>query len=330
VPSWPLAAQAQRSKTFRVGILANEKWPPLDGLRDGLRSLGYVEGQNLELVKRYVEGETAKYPSFAAELVGFPVDVIVTWGTPASLAAKDATATIPIIMTSGDPVAVGLVSGLAQQQGNITGFSTQAAELEGKRLELVNELIADVSRVVVLSNPSNPYCTIAVEQARRAAAVLHVKLDVVEIGHERELDDAFVRLTRIRPNAILVVADPFLASQPTRIAEFLVRAKIPSIYTYREQVTAGGLVSYATNYYELFSAGCVYGRQDSQRIKAGRSAGRAADQIRTCHQPQNCEGHWSRCVPGVTVPRRRGDRVTKLFGAVHMSSAGTFRTCSDV
>jgi putative tryptophan/tyrosine transport system substrate-binding protein len=134
VAIWPLAAQAQRKKTFRVGILANEKWPPLDGLRDGLRSLGYVEGQNLELVNRYVEGETAKYPSFAAELVGLPVDVIVTWGTPASLAAKDATTTIPIIMTSGDPVAVGLVPGLAQQQGNVTGFSTQAAELEGKRL----------------------------------------------------------------------------------------------------------------------------------------------------------------------------------------------------
>src|SRR5258708_20958087 len=101
--SWPLAAQAQRSKTLRVGVLANEKWPPLDGLRDGLRSLGYVEGQNLELVNRYVEGETTKYPGFAAELVGLPVDVIVTWGTPASLAAKDATATIPIIMTTGDP-----------------------------------------------------------------------------------------------------------------------------------------------------------------------------------------------------------------------------------
>src|SRR5258705_5102016 len=90
---WPLAAQAQRKKTFRVGILANEKWPPLDGLRDGLRSLGYVEGQNLELVNRYVEGETAKY-NFAAELVGLPVDVIVTWGTSSSLASNDATATI--------------------------------------------------------------------------------------------------------------------------------------------------------------------------------------------------------------------------------------------
>jgi ABC-type uncharacterized transport system substrate-binding protein len=250
--SWPLAAQAQRGKTLRVGVLANEKWPPLDGLRDGLRSLGYVEGQNLELVNRYVEGETTKYPGFAAELVRLPVDVIVTWGTPASLAAKDATATIPIIMTSGDPVAVGLVPGLAQRQGNVTGFSTQAAELEGKRLELVNELIPHVSRVVVLSNPSNPYCTVAVEQARRAAAVLLIKLDVVEIRHERELDNAFLSLTRIGPNAILVVADPFLASQQPRLTEFLVQAKIPSIYTYREQVTAGGLVSYATNYYELF------------------------------------------------------------------------------
>jgi putative ABC transport system substrate-binding protein len=236
--SWPAVAQAQRSKTFRVGILANEKWPPLDGLRDGFRSLGYVEGQSIELVNRYVEGETAKYPSFAAELVGLPVDVIVTWGTPASIAARDATTTIPIIMTSGDPVAVGLVPGLAQRQGNVTGFSTQAAELEGKRLELINELIPNVSRVVVLSNPSNPYCKVAVEQARRAAAVLQVKLDVVEIGHERELDNAFAGLVPIRPDAILVVADPFLASQQIRIAEFLVRAKIPSIYTYREQVTA--------------------------------------------------------------------------------------------
>jgi putative ABC transport system substrate-binding protein len=249
----PRAARAQPvKKTHRVGVLANEKWPPLDGLRDGLRDLGYVEGQNFETVHRYAEGQAERYAAFAAELVGLPVDIIVTWGTPASLAAKDATGTIPIIMTSGDPVAVGLVPGLAHPRGNVTGFSTQAAELEGKRLELVNELIANVSRVAVLSNPTNPYCTVAVESARRAAAVLNINLDVVELGHERELDQAFVDLTRIRPNAVLVVADPFLASQQSRIAEFLVQSRIPSIYTYREQVTAGGLVSYATNYYELF------------------------------------------------------------------------------
>ena len=120
--AWPLGAQAQRPKrSFRVGVLSNEEWPPLKGLRDGLRDLGYIEGQTLELVNRYAEGQPARYPAFASELVGRPVDVIVTWGTPASLAAKDATATIPIIMTSGDPIAVGLVPGLAQPHGNVKG-----------------------------------------------------------------------------------------------------------------------------------------------------------------------------------------------------------------
>src|SRR5258708_39997451 len=157
-----------------------------------------------------------------------------------------------MIHTSGYPVGWGLVHCSAHQQVNVTGLSKQAAELEGKRLELVNELIPDVSRVVVLSNPGNPYCTVAVEQARRAAAILHVKLDVVEIGYERELDDAFRSMTRFRPNAILVVADPFLASQQTRIAAFLVQAKIPSIYTYREQVTAGGPLFYSPKYPQLF------------------------------------------------------------------------------
>jgi putative ABC transport system substrate-binding protein len=269
--AWPRAgwAQQRNSRIFRVGILANEKWPPLDGLRDGLRELGYIEGQNLELVQRYVEGQPDRYAALATEMVGLPVDIVVTWGTPASLAAKNATVTIPIIMTSGDPVAVGLVPGLAQPQGNVTGFSTQAAELEGKRLELVNELITDVSRVAVLSNPTNPYCSVAVGHARRAAEVLHWQLDVVEIGDERELDSAFQNLARLRPNAVLVVADPFLASQQTKIAEFLVRSKIPSVYTYREQVTAGGLVSYATNYYELFRRAALL----ADKIRKGSKPG---------------------------------------------------------
>ena len=268
--AWPLAAPAQRlNRSFRVGVLANEEWPPLSGLRDGLRDLGYIEGRTLELVNRYAEGQPTRYPAFASELVGLPVDVIVTWGTPASLAAKDATATIPIIMTSGDPVAVGLVPGLAQPHGNVTGFSTQAAELEGKRLELVNELIAGVSSVVVLANPTNPYCAIAIEHARRAAAVFKVPLEVVEIEKEQDLDDAFRNLARIRPSAVVVVADPFLASQQPRIAIFLIQNRIPSIYTYREQVTAGGLISYATNYYELFRRAAVM----ADKIRKGSKAG---------------------------------------------------------
>jgi len=251
--AWPRVSLAQRNdKLRRVGVLANEAWPPLDGLRAGLRELGYIEKQNLDLVYRFAEGQSGRYAALAADLVQLPVDVIVTWGTPASLAAKEATSVIPIIMTSGDPIAVGLVPGLAYPRGNVTGLSTQAADLEGKRLGLIKELLARFSRVVVFSNPTNPYCTVAVNSARRAAAILDVQIDVVEAAVEHELERALLKLNSARPDAILVVADPFLASQQTRIAEFLVQHRLPSIYTYREQVLAGGLISYATNYHELF------------------------------------------------------------------------------
>ena len=250
---YPQTLVAQEKKKLQsIGILANEAWPPLQGLRNELRELGYIGGQNLNFIYRFAEGQADRYPALAAELVQMPVDVIITWGTPASLAAKDATNDIPIIMTSGDPVAVGLVPGLSHPRGNVTGFSTQAADLEGKRLELVGELLGHFTRVVVLSNPSNPYCIVAVESARQAAAALSVQLDVVAIAKESDLDDAFLKVRSTRPDAILVVADPLLANLQRKIAEFLIQNRLPSIYTYREQVLAGGLVSYATNYYELF------------------------------------------------------------------------------
>ena len=251
--AWPRSLFAQeRKKTQLVGVLANEAWPPLGGLRDGLRELGYIGGRGFNIIYRFAEGQAERYPALAAELVQMPVDVIVTWGTPASLAARDATREIPIIMTSGDPVAVGLVPGLSHPRGNVTGFSTQAADLEGKRLELIGELLGRFSRVVVFSNPTNPYCLVAVESARAAATALRVQVDVVEIAKESDLDVAFVKVRNVLPDAILVVADPLLANLQPKIAEFLLQNRLPSIYTYREQVLAGGLVSYATNYYELF------------------------------------------------------------------------------
>ena len=183
--TWPQSLIAQEKKKLQlIGVLANEAWPPLDGLRNELRELGYIGGKNFNIIYRFAEGQADRYPALAAELVRVPVDVIVTWGTPASLAAKDATSEIPIIMTSGDPVAVGLVPGLSHPRGNVTGFSTQAADLEGKRLELIGELLGRFSRVVVFSNPTNPYCIVAVESARLAAAALRVQLDVVEIAKE--------------------------------------------------------------------------------------------------------------------------------------------------
>ena len=132
--TWPFAAIAQRSaEVRRVGVLANEPWPPLEGLRDGMRALGYIDERGLHFEYRFAEGRAERYQALAAELVRLPVDAIVAWGTPASLAAKQATGTVPIVMISGDPIAVGLVPGLAHPGANVTGLSTLAADLEGKR-----------------------------------------------------------------------------------------------------------------------------------------------------------------------------------------------------
>src|SRR5215475_12933997 len=256
--AWPLAATAQRStEVRRVGVLANEPWPPLEGLRDGMRGLGYVEKQDLQFEYRFAKGRAERYPALAADLVRLPADAIVAWGTPASLAAKQATGTVPIIMISGDPIAVGLVPGLAHPGANVTGLSTLAADLEGKRIELLKELLASLARVAVLSNPTNPFCVVAVERARVAAQVLHLDLEVVEVAEERGLDHAFVKLSRQRPDAVLTVADPLLTSQRTRIATFMIENRLPSMYTYREDVLAGGLISYATNYYDVFRRAAI-------------------------------------------------------------------------
>jgi putative ABC transport system substrate-binding protein len=217
-----------------------------------MRALGYVDERGLHVEYRFAEGRAERYPALAAELVRLPADVIVAWGTPASLAAKQATGTIPIVMISGDPIAVGLVPGLAHPGANVTGLSTLAADLEGKRIELLKELLANLVRVAVLSNPTNPFCTVAVQNARAAATALHLDLKVVEAAEERDLDRAFLTLSRLRPDAVLTVADPFLTSQRTRVAAFMIENRFPSIYTYREDILAGGLISYATNYYDVF------------------------------------------------------------------------------
>jgi putative ABC transport system substrate-binding protein len=251
--AWPLAARAQQGdRVRRVGVLANEPWPPLEGLRDGMRALGYTDERGLHFEYRFAQGRADRYPALAAELVRLPAHAIVAWGTPASLAAKQATGTVPIVMISGDPIAVGLVPGLAHPGANVTGLSTLAADLEGKRIELLKELLANLARVAVLSNPKNPFCIVAVENARAAATALHLDLEVVEAAEEHDLDRAFLTLRRQRPDAVLTVADPFLTSQRTRVAAFMIENRFPSIYTYREDILAGGLISYATNYYDVF------------------------------------------------------------------------------
>ena len=251
--AWPAAAVAQApGRVWKIGVLANESWPPLEGLRHGLNDLGYVEGKTHLFVYRFAQGQAERFPALASELVNLPVDVIVSWGTPASLAAHKATDTIPIVMSSGDPVGAGLVAGLARPGGNVTGMSVQMAEQEGKRLELLKKLLPGFSRVAVLSNPTNPYCAIAVAEARRGATALSLQFDLMEASDAGSLDAACLALSRTRPDAVLVVADPFLAGERVRIADEMIKNKLPSIYSYHEHVRAGGLMTYTTNYYDVF------------------------------------------------------------------------------
>ena len=148
-------------------MLANEPWQALEGLHVGLDELGYEEGKDLVIEYRFAEGDARRFPELAVELVRFPVDVIVAWGTPATLAALKATSSIPIVMSAGDPVGAGIVASLARPGGNVTGLSSQTAGGEEKRLELLKELRPNLSRVAVLSNSTNPYCVIAAHDEGR-------------------------------------------------------------------------------------------------------------------------------------------------------------------
>jgi putative ABC transport system substrate-binding protein len=170
VAAWPLTASAQQQgKIVTIGILAIEPWSPIDTFRRALHDLGYIEGKNVRFEYRYAKGDNERLPELANDLVSLNVDVILTWGTNAVLAAKQATATIPIVMGAiGDPIGSGIVTNLAYPGGNITGCSSRAVELEAKRLQLLKELVLGLSRVAILVNPTNHYMPLALQSARTA------------------------------------------------------------------------------------------------------------------------------------------------------------------
>jgi putative tryptophan/tyrosine transport system substrate-binding protein len=258
--TWPLRARAQQAgKMVSVGILGLEDLPPIDTFRQTLNELGYVEGKNVLFEQRYAKGRNERFPEFANDLVGLKVDVILTWSIEATLAAKQATATIPIVMgAAGDPVGSGIVTNLARPAANVTGFSSLSADLEAKRLELLKEAVPGLSRVAVLFTPMNRYMPLAVESARRGAEMLRVSLILYEVRDTTTLEATFVKLTRDRPDALLVLGDAFLVSQRGRIAQFAIENKMPSAYTFREHVEAGGLLAYSPNYHDLFRRAAGY------------------------------------------------------------------------
>jgi ABC-type uncharacterized transport system substrate-binding protein len=254
----PFSAWAQQS-VHVIGVLASQPLPPVQRFVRKLREYGYVEGENLRLQSRFTEGHDDRYPDMASELVRLPVDVIVTWGTPAAAAAKQATRTIPIVMGSiGDPVNVGIVPNLARPGGNITGFAAQSVDLEGKRLELLKDLLPNLSRVGVLANATNPLLAAGLQNLQPVAKELRVSVDVFEVRNSDEVEGALRRLQQVRPDGVVVAPDLLLLTKRTEIAAALATSKLPAVYPFREYAAVGGLMIHGANLGVLFERAAGY------------------------------------------------------------------------
>jgi len=251
----PLAAQAQSGKTPRIGYLGSGRSGTPDGQHvvdaflQGLREHGWIEGQNIAIEWRHARGVDAKVPQLAAQLVGLGVDVIVVGGgNPAVRVAMGATSTIPIVMiVSVDPVGTGLIASLARPGGNVTGLSILAPEAAGKRLELLREVAPRASRVAVLWNAAHPGKRLELEETRRAAGTVGVKLQSVEVRRPGDFDRAFSEMARARPEALIAFSDILVLTHRHRIVEFAARHRLPMISETREVAEAGGLLTYGAS-----------------------------------------------------------------------------------
>ena len=254
VAAWPLAARAQQpAKTYRIGFLAGgteaAQRPNLAAFDRGMRDLGYVEGQGFSIETRFAEGKFERLPSFARELLARDPDVLLVSTTPASLAAKAATSTTPIVMVSvADPMGVGLIASLARPGGNITGITNIVSELTGKRLEILKEIVPTASKVAVLVNPNDPNAPLQMRNAELAAKNLAIQLQpVLEIRSADDLKSAFEAAARARADAGLRMVDPLESALRQQTVALAAQHRLPTIYPFRETVEVGGLASYGTN-----------------------------------------------------------------------------------
>lgn len=259
-----LTAHAQGADRLpRIGFLGNStatlEANLIGPFRDGLRDLGYVEGQNILIEYQWAEGKYERFPALIAELIALKVDVIVTAGTPASLAVKKAATSVPLVMIAvGDPVGTGLVASLARPGGNATGVTSISPELEGKRLELLREVFPGVARIAVLWNPVSPFQVVAEKEVQAAAGVLRIPVLSLGVRAAEELDNAFAAILREQANALLVLADRLFLHNRERIMEFAAKNRLPGVHAYREMVEAGGLMSYGPSYADLHRRAATY------------------------------------------------------------------------
>ncbi len=262
----PLAAAAQPlEKVPRVGYLSPgsasdpARLRRFEAFRQGLRELGYVEGQNIAIESRWAEGKYDRYHALAADLVRLKVDVIVAVGGAATQAAQRATRTIPLVMSVViDPLGSGLVANLARPGGNVTGLSMMAPDLVGKQLEVLKEVVPKVSRVALLWNPANPGSAPQLREAEAAARALGVRLQTLEARVPQEIDSAFAAMTSERAGALVVLVDAIFTNQVRQIAELAAKRRLPSIYGQREYAEAGGLMVYSSNPLDLERRAAIY------------------------------------------------------------------------
>ena len=265
--AWPLTARAQQSALPVIGFLhpgspeANAKF--VAGFRKGLGEAGYVEGRNVAIEYRWAHGESGRLPELAADLISRPVTVIATLGgVAAALAVKSATATVPIVFVTGsDPVADGLVASLNRPGGNVTGITSMNVRLGVKQLGLLHQLLHRDARFAVLVNPSNPQSQSVIADVQAAASAMGQQLEILSATTNRDISPAFNDAAQKRADALLISADPLFTNRPVQLATLAARHGMLTIYALREFAEGGGLISYGSNFTDLFrQAGTYTGR----------------------------------------------------------------------
>ena len=313
--AWPLAARAQQPALPVVGFIrdgsADASARFAAAFRKGLNETGYVEGQNVTVEYHWLEGQYDRLPALMADLVRRQVAVIATPGNVPALAAKAATATIPIVFGVGDdPVRLGLVASLARPGGNATGINFFVQEVMAKRLRLLHELVPKAVRVAVLVNPGNAsVAESTLRDVQEAAPTIGLQIQILNASTIGEIDAAFATLARERPDALFVAGDAFFVSRRVQLATLTARDRIPATYSLREHVAAGGLMSYGTDSRGHVSSSRRLYRQHPQGRQARRPASAAVDQIRVRHQPSNGASARHRGAARGALHRRRGDRI---------------------
>ena len=261
--AWPLSARAQSDRIPRIGFMGNStaelEANLLGAFLAGLREHGYEDGRTIAIEYRWAGGDYDRFPALIAELLAAKVEVIVTAGTPATLAVKRATTTVPLVMAAvGDPLSTGIVPSLARPGGNITGLSAIAPDLEGKRLELLREVAPKLAHVAFFLNLLNPLHLLSVQQARSAAEVLKINLQTHEVRRSEDIDAAFAAIIKEKPDGLLVLADRVFLHNRQRLMEFAAQQRLPNVNAYRELVEAGGLMSFGPSYEDMHRRAADY------------------------------------------------------------------------